>query len=67
MTPPSVNHGALRILLGAALDAGFRHDVIDRICQVVDPEGYAEVLYGQAADLPEFDDEDADWGWDRLP
>ena len=67
VTPPSVNYGALRMLLGAALDAGFHHDVIDRIYRAIDPDGYAEALYGQAADLQEFDDEDADWGLDGLP
>ena len=67
VTPPSINHGALRTLLGAALDGGFHHDVIDRIYQAMDPEGYAEALYGQAADLQEFDDEDADGAMDRLP
>ena len=66
VTPPSANYGALRILLGAALDAGLHHDVIDRIYQAIDPEGYADELYGQAADLPEFDDEDADGALDRL-
>ena len=59
VTPPSVNNGALRMLLGAALDAGFHHDVIDRIYQAINPDGYAEALYGQAADLQEFDEEDA--------
>ena len=67
VTPPSINYGALRTLLGAALDAGLHHDVIDRIYQAMDPEGYAEAQYGQAADLQEFDDEDADWAMDRLP
>ena len=67
VTPPSVNYGALRILLGAARDAGLHHDVIDRIYQAIDPEGYAEALYGQAADLQELDDEDADGALDRLP
>ena len=67
VTPPSANYGALRILLGAALDAGLHHDVIDRIYQAIDPDGYAEALYGQAADLQEFDDEDADGALDRLP
>ena len=66
-TPPSVNYGVLRILLGAARDAGLHHDVIDRIYQAIDPGGYAEALYGQAADLQEFDDEDADGALDRLP
>ena len=67
VTPPSANYGALSILLGAALDAGFHHDIIDRIYQAIDPDGYADELYGQAAELPEFDDEDADGSLDRLP
>ena len=67
VTPPSINYDALRILLGAARDAGLHHDVIDRIYQAIDPDGYADALYGQAADLQEFDDEDADGALDRLP
>ena len=67
VTPPSINYGALRTLLGAALDAGLHHDVIDRIYQAMDPEGYAEAQYGQAADLQEFADDDADGALDRLP
>ena len=66
VTPPSINYGVLRILLGAARDAGLHHDVIDRIYQAIDPDGYAEALYDQAADLQEFDDEDADGALDRL-
>ena len=31
VTPPSINYGVLRILLGAARDAGLHHDVIDLI------------------------------------
>ena len=67
VTPPSINYGVLRILLGAARDAGLHHDVIDRIYQAIDPDGYADALYDQAADLQEFDDEDADGALDRLP
>ena len=67
VTPPSINYDALRILLGAARDAGLHHDVIDRIYQAIDPDGYAEALYDQAADLQEFDDADADGALDRLP
>ena len=66
MTPPSINYGVLRILLGAARDAGLHHDVIDRIYQAIDPDGYADALYDQAADLQEFDDEDADGALDGL-
>ena len=66
VTPPSINYGALRILLGAARDAGLHHDVIDRIYQAIDPDGYADALYDRAADLQEFDDEDADGALDRL-
>ena len=66
VTPPSINYGVLRILLGAARDAGLHHDVIDRIYQAIDPDGYADALYDQAADLQEFDDEDADGALDRL-
>ena len=67
VTPPSANYGALGILLGAALDAGLHHDVIERIYQAIDPDGYAAALYDQAADLQEFDDEDADGALDGLP
>ena len=66
VTPPSINYGALRILLGAARDAGLHHDVIDRIYQAIDPDGYADALYDRAAGLQEFDDEDADGALDRL-
>ena len=67
VTPPSINHGALRMLLGAARDAGLHHDIIDRIYQAIDPDGYADALYDQAADLQEFDDEDAGGALDRMP
>ena len=33
----------------------------------IDPDGYADALYDQAADLQEFDDEDADGALDGLP
>ena len=67
VTPPSTNYAALSILLEAARDAGLPHDAIDRIYQAIDPDGYAEELYEQAADLREFGDEDADGGLDGLP
>ena len=67
VTPPSTNYAALSILLGAARDAGLPHEAIDRIYQAIDPEGYEEERYEQAADLQEFGDEDADGGLDGLP
>ena len=45
----------------------YPHDVIDRIYQAIDPDGYAEEQYEQAADLREFGDEDADGVLDGLP
>ena len=67
VTPPSTDYAALRILLGAARDAGFPHDAIDRIYQAIDPDGYAEARYEQAADLLEFGDEEVDGVLDGLP
>ncbi len=67
VTPPSTNYATVSILLGEAGDAGFPHDAIDRIYQAIDPDGYAEERYEQAADLLEFDGEDADVGLDGLP
>ena len=67
VTPPSTDYAALSILLGAARAAGLPHDVIDRIYQAIDPDGYAEALYEQAADLREFGDEDAEGALDGLP
>ena len=67
VTPPSTDYATVSILLGEARDAGFPHDAIDRIYQAIDPDGYAEELYDQAADLQEFDDEDADGTLDGLP
>ena len=67
VTPPSTDYATVSILLEAARDAGFPHDAIDRIYQAVDPDGYAEELYEQAADLREFGDEDADGALDGLP
>ncbi len=67
VTPPSTNYATVSILLGEAGDAGFPHDAIDRIYQAIDPDGYEEELYEQAADLLEFGDEDADGALDGLP
>ena len=67
VTPPSTNYATVSILLGEARDAGLPHDVIDRIYQAIDPDGYAEELYEQAAGLREFGDEDADGALDGLP
>ena len=67
VTPPSTDYATVSILLGAARDAGFPHDAIDRIYQAIDPDGYAEGRYEQAADLREFGDEDADGALDGLP
>ena len=67
VTPPSTNYATVSILLGAARDAGLPHEAIDRIYQAIDPEGYAEERYEQAADLREFGDEDADGALDGLP
>ena len=65
VTPPSTDYATVSILLGEARDAGFPHDVIDRIYQAIDPDGYEEELHDQAADLREFDD--ADGALDGLP
>ena len=67
VTLPSMDYTTVSILLGEARDAGFPHDAIDRIYQAIDPDGYAEELYDQAADLQEFGDEDADGTLDGLP
>ena len=67
VTPPSTNYAALSILLGEARDAGLPHEAIDRIYQAIDPEGYEEELYEQAADLREFGEEDADGALNGLP
>ena len=67
VTPPSTDYATVSILLGEARAAGFPHDVIDRIYQAVDPDGYEDALYEQAAGLREFGDEDADGGLDGLP
>ena len=61
VTPPSIDYATVSILLGEARDAGFPHDAIDRIYQAVDPGGYEEELYEQAADLREFGDETGRW------
>ena len=57
----------MSILLEAARAAGLPHEAIDRIYQAIDPDGYAEALYEQAADLREFGDEEADGALDGLP
>ena len=67
VTPPSTDYATVSILLGEARAAGFPHDAIDRIYQAIDPDGYAEERYEQAADLREFGDEDADGALDGLP
>ena len=67
VTPPSTNYAIVSILLGAARDVGLPHEAIDRIYQAIDPDGYEEELYKQAADLQEFGDEDADGGLEGLP
>ena len=67
VTPPSTDYATLSILLGEARAAGFPHDVIDRIYQAIDPDGYSEEQYEQAADLREFGEEDADGALDGLP
>ena len=67
VTPPSTDYATVSILLGEARDAGSPHDAIDRIYQAIDPDGYAEERYEQAADLREFDDKDADGALGGLP
>ena len=67
VTPPSTDYATLSILLGETRAAGFPHDVIDRIYQAIDPDGYEDALYDQSAGLREFVDEDADGSLDGLP
>jgi hypothetical protein len=67
VTPPSTDYATVSILLEAARDAGLPHEAIERIYLAIDPDGYAEGLYEQAADLREFGDEDADGALDGLP
>ena len=67
VTPPSTDYATVSILLGAARDAGLPHEAIDRIYQAIDPDGYEEERYEQAADLREFGGEDADGALDGLP
>ena len=67
VTPPSTDYATVSILLGAARAAGLPHEAIDRIYQAIDPDGYAEARYEQAADLREFGDEEADGALDGLP
>ena len=62
VTPPSTDYATVSILLGEARAAGLPHEAIDRIYQAVDPGGYEDALYEQAAGLREFGDEDADGG-----
>ena len=67
VTPPSTDYATLSILLGEARAAGLPHEAIDRIYQAIDPDGYEEERYEQAADLREFGDEDADGALEGLP
>ena len=67
VTPPSTDYATVSILLGEARAAGLPHEAIERIYQAVDPGGYEDALYEQAAGLREFGDEDADGGLDGLP
>ena len=43
VTPPSTDYATVSILLGEARAAGLPHDVIDRIYQAIDPDGYARI------------------------
>ncbi len=67
VTPPSTDYATLSILLEEARAAGLPHEAIDRIYQAIDPDGYEEERYEQAADLQEFGDEDADGALGGLP
>ena len=67
VTPPSPDYATVSILLGEARDAGLPHEAIDRIYQVIDPDGYEEERYEQAVDLLEFGDENAAGALDGLP
>ncbi len=67
VTPPSTDYATVSILLGEARAAGLPHEAIERIYLGIDPDGYAEERYEQAADLREFGDEDADGALDGLP
>ena len=67
VTPPSTDYATLSILLEEARAAGLPHEAIDRIYQAIDPDGYEEERYEQAADLQEFGDEDADRALGGLP
>ena len=67
VTPPSTDYATVSILLGEARAAGFPHEVIDRIYQAIDPDGYEEERHEQAVDLLEFGDEDAGGALDGLP
>ena len=67
VTLPSTDHTTVSILLAEARAAGLPHEAVDRICQVIDPDGYEEERYEQAVDLLEFGGEDADRAPDGLP
>ena len=67
VTPPSTDYTTVSILLGEARAAGLPHEAIERIYQAIDPDGYEDALYEQAADLREFGDEDTDGALDGLP
>ena len=67
VTLPSTDHTTVSILLGEALAAGLPHEVVDRIYQAIDPDGYEEERYEQAVDLLEFGGGDADGAPDGLP
>ena len=67
VTLPSTDYATVSILLGEARAAGFPHEVIDRIYQAIDPDGYEEERQEQAVELLEFGDEDTDGVPDGLP
>ena len=54
VTPPSTDYTTVSILLGEAHAAGLPHEIIDRIYQAIDPDGYEEERYEQAVELLEF-------------
>ena len=61
VTLPAINREALQTLLRVALEAGFRHDAIDRIHQFMDPHGYEDALYARVRAGKGVDD---DWDED---
>ena len=67
VTLPSTDYATVSILLGEARAGGFPHEIIDRIYQAMDPDGYEEERYEQAVDPLEFGDEDADGVPNGLP